>query len=633
MILVVRKPLLKVIAFIFSAFTVSGCGDFKNSDALIRGIEERVSLDYAGPLEPAYCVGATFYSNSYTISGQAKYEYRAIEYNTQFKGLGEVHETPNPIRYAEFVVINNLGDVIQCGETDSTGNFQFAVPASGQVYRLQIRSRADNDFYKASVLRSPESNQIYVLERAFAATSNQTLQLLAPAKDTVLGGAFHILDEIFNYNQKLRQLAGTCPSLPTGCVAFQVAPKISIYWERGFNPGIYLPGSPASSFYYPGQKRLFLLGGINGDVDFTDTDHFDKSIIAHEYFHFLEDVYSRTSSPGGSHNGNQLIDPRLAWSEGIAQFFQAVMINVDRVLDTVGNKDGASQMIVDYSVENALNDIPLTQGEGEFREFSVARLLWDMHDDSPGETFINGIDCTNASQASMVDAHDACTKNNFIRVWAVLTGANGLSGNNNRFISSNLFLKLYDLNATSTDNTQNISPLRNYELQNFIFNITNPSTFTDNIGYGQPLTASGCSSASELKIRTPYIPSAFGGLANSHLSANNRYYYIYHGGGPLSVEMNSQIISSNGLSAQADIYLYPENYTFIGATPLTSNTTNSTSKVMFNQDLTTYPSGYPAGFYMIVVNVRSFNGGTGLINFTLKAGTTGSTLGNLCLTN
>lgn len=620
----IRLSLKLGLLFSITLFTAH-CGSFKSSNALIQGIEGRISLDYDGPDEPTYCITPTVYSSAVTISGTASFEYRDIAYSSSFRGLGEVEETPKPIRRAEYVIINYVGAVVQCGETDATGGFSFTVPNDNQVYRLQIRSRADNTFVKASVLRSPESNQIYVLERAFTASSNQSFQLVAPATGSVLGGAFFILDEILNYNNRLRTLAGTCPAgVATGCVPFEVAPKVQIYWERGFNPGAYLPGSPASSFYYPNLQRLFLLGGINGDVDFSDTDHFDRSIIAHEYFHFLEDVYSRTSSPGGSHNGNQLIDPRLAWSEGVAQFFQAVMTNISRVLDTVGNIDGASQMIVDYSVEDGVNDLPNVEGEGEFREFSVARLLWDLHDDTPGETPLAGTDCATATAEDLANGRDACVRNNFIRFWSVLTGETGLNGTANyRFISSSLFVQLYDFVSNLGSSRENIVPLKNAEMQNYSIALREPAGETNLIHYAQPLVA-GCGTPTTLKMQSPFVASQTAGLQNSHLSANNRYYYFYHGGGPLAVQINSTVTSSNGFQALTDIHLYPENYSAIGAPTLASNLTNAAVKSMASS------SNLAAGFYMIVVSVKNFNSGTGTVNYTLRAGASTATLVNLC---
>lgn len=95
------------------------------------------------------------------------------------------------------------------------------------------------------------------------------------------------------------------------------------------------PDSPLS-FYKPGERKLFILGGSNGNVDTADTDHFDNSIILHEYGHFLEDVYGKTDSPGGYHNGSSIIDPRLAWSEGFTNSFQGAALGKNFYLDTAG---------------------------------------------------------------------------------------------------------------------------------------------------------------------------------------------------------------------------------------------------------------------------------------------------------
>ncbi len=581
------------------------CGQLKSNNSAVLGIENRISLDHIGPPEPSYCVAPTVYSSNFTINGSAVFQHRPVERTSTFKGLGAVSSTSKPIRFAEFVVIDNVGSIVQCGETDINGNFSFEAPATNQVYRLQIRSRADNIFFKASVLRSPESNEVYTLDKAFSASADQTFDLVAKATGSLLGGAFYILDEIYSYNEKLRQLAGICPGVSTGCVPFAVAPKVLVYWEKGFNPGSYLPGSPTSSFYYKGLGRLFLLGGVNGDVDFTDTDHFDSSIIAHEYFHFLEDIYSRSDSPGGSHNGNELIDPRLAWSEGVAQFFQSVMTGITRVLDTVGNVDGASQLIVDYSVEIAENDFPSKPGEGEFREFSVARLLWDLYDDTPGETS-SALAC---SSPNLNTVQDKCAKDGFIQFWSVITGAAGLNGPR-RFISASLFHQLH--NTITAGPEQNLVPLRIFEKQ-----------FANRTSYGTRLAS--CGAPTNFGINTPYVSNGSNNFLSSHLSANNRYFYIQHFGGTLAVQLDSSITTSNGLSGTADFYVYPEEYTLGGTSPIAANTSNSTSKAV---NITT---SLAAGFYMIVVNVRDFNSGTGSINVNLQAGANLASLGNLCV--
>lgn len=603
-----QKAFFKLGLITFFALTNLKCGQLKSTNSVINGLNKRISPDYNGPSEPSYCVGAVLYSNPLTISGSAKFEYRLAQRTSAFKGLGDIESTTKPIRVAEFVVLNNSGQIIQCGETDTSGNFSFEVPQTNEVYRLQIRSRADNNSYKVSVLRSPESNEIYILETAFTANSNQTLNLVAKATGNLLGGAFNILDQIYEYNEKLRTLVSTCPTgSATGCVPFTVAPKVSIYWEKGFNPGSYLTGSPATSYYYTGLNRLFILGGINGDVNYSDTDHFDNSIIAHEYFHFLEDNFSQSDSPGGNHNGNSIIDPRLAWSEGVAQFFQAVMTNINRVLDTVGNSQGSTQLIVDYSVENAENDIPLTSGEGEFREFSIARLLWDTHDDTPAESSSSTL-CT---AANIDGVHDKCAKNGFVEFWSVITGANGFNNPIHKFISSGLFHQLHTTIASGSD--KNLNPLRSFESQD-----------AQRTSYARRMVT--CGSATTLTKSAPFASNVSGQMVNSHQVRNNGYYYFDHAGGPLAIQLSATF--TNGLVADPDLYLFPEDYTFASTTPLGADLVQDAGAGYLKS--IAIPTNLAAGSYMIIVNVRNFNSANGDINFTLQTGADLSSLGGLC---
>lgn len=581
--------------------SLTSCGEFKVSDKTIEGLNQRISATYDGPIEPAYCAGPAIYTSSFTITGTAQYEYRTLEYTSQFKGLGDVAE-PKPIRRAEYVVLNNFGNVIQCGETLDDGTFSFTVPSNGQVFRLQVRSRANNNFYKVSVLRSPESNQIYHVESAFTATANQNLTLTASATGDVVGGAFNILDQIYSYNIKLRTLLNDTNF---------VADKVFVYWERGFNPGTYYQGNPVASFYIKGTSRLFILGGVNGDVNYTDTDHFDNSIIAHEYFHFLEDTYSVSDSPGGSHNGNQLLDPRLAWSEGVAQYFQAVMTNISRVLDTVGNNSGASNLIVNYSVELSENDIPLRDGEGEFREFSIARLLWDAFDITPGES--QSATACSVTTTAINDVHDKCAQDGFLDFWTVITGVSNF-GASYKYRSGGLFHQLHLANRQpmSTNNNKNLDPLRIYERQ-----------ANSRVNYGTRLI--NCGSPNTFTIQGPFVSNPSGQFLNNHPVVNRRYLYFQHTGTSLALRLSA--LFNAGMTADVDIYIFPENYALGNTTPIAFDTTANLSGGYF-KDIQV--ANVPPGHYMVIVDVRNFNSSSGSISYSLQYGSSLASLGGLC---
>lgn len=110
----------------------------------------------------------------------------------------------------------------------------------------------------------------------------------------------------------------------------------------GLSPGTYYDSpTTAISFFNkndcPGfPVAIYILGGVSGSTC-TDTDHFDNSVIVHEYGHFLDNAFGKIDWPGGSHSGNQIVDPRLSWSEGWSDFLQGKVLGRTYYRDTVGN--------------------------------------------------------------------------------------------------------------------------------------------------------------------------------------------------------------------------------------------------------------------------------------------------------
>lgn len=613
-------------------FLMISCGELKVST--VEEIKKRISPAYVGPPEPPYCSQEASLNaelESITVEGIAKYEYREFEDTSSFQGLGDIADSPNPIRYAEYVVIDGLGQQIQCGETDDTGHFSFTVPHGNEIYRLRIRSRANNNFYKVSVIKSPETSYIYFIEKAFKADKDQNFKtLVAPATGSLLGGAFFIMDQIYESNKKLRELAGNCSVTSfTGCTPFIVASKIEIYWEKGFNPGSYL-GSSASSFFLGSKNlnRLFILGGINGDVDLSDTDHFDKSIIIHEYFHFLEYTFNQNSILGGFHDGNSIIDPRLAWSEGSANFFQAVITGIPRVLDSLGNKSGFSPepdsnfngLSFNESVELRDIDIPKEKGEGEFREFSVARLLWDSFDDTEGETHSGLPISTSCLDPNIDDVYDKCAKNGFENFWSVFTGTQGLNNPHSKFISIGLFHKLHSqLVGSNPSPENNLSPLRISEFQS-----------SDRKMFGQELTSDGSCIHTD-NISPPFTPSYAGEFfPNSfHSFQNMKFFTISHNNGPFGLKLD--VTFNNSLTAEVNLHLFSEFQNLREGQPIASDFIRDGDPEGYSKSIEV--SHLDSGSYMVVLDVKNVSfSNNGSLDISLKFGNSLNNLGEtLCL--
>ena len=99
------------------------------------------------------------------------------------------------------------GRVIQCGETDGSGNFSLELPRSGEKATLWVGSRANNEYLKVYILYKPTHKAFYGVRRDMVLDRNQDLgELIASAatEDHVVGGAFNIMDKMLDTNNFLR---------------------------------------------------------------------------------------------------------------------------------------------------------------------------------------------------------------------------------------------------------------------------------------------------------------------------------------------------------------------------------------------------------------------------------------------
>lgn len=564
---------------IVALFALSGCGVPKSVSTGTRG----PSATETGPPEETYCATPISYSSpSITITGAATYQAREI-FTSGSGGLG-APGSPRPIRYAEVSVKDSSGNVVQCATTTGTGTFSFAMPNNGSTYTVFINSRSNNAELIASVLTAPQENKPYKISTSFNTTGNDgdtksVGTINATATGEILGAAFNILDQLLNANIYLRSQVANCSSTYSGCIDFTVAPKVSAYWKAGLNPGVYLNSSSVLSYYVPGYSRLFILGGVNGNVNNMDTDHFDNSVILHEYGHFLEDQIFKSNSPGGSHNGNKIIDPRLAWSEGFGNFFQAAVRNDPTYIDTAGNSSGVTRFYFYLNLETAAsnNDLPAAMGEGNFREFSVTRFLWDMLDNTIAETENGALDDITGA---------------FKDIWASLTKlTNGLND------PTLVFRNIGDFHLSQVwlqDNNggRDLASLRTIEQHQ-----------PDKRDYAQPIAPGSCADIT----LTPYNSMTDNGsFSTSDLLRNNDFYHLKVNSNLSNV--NFKLITDDlddiGPKADADFYIYNRNARFGNSSDWIGYSQSDPSPTLAQLDTEEINIGIlPAGDYLINVNV------------------------------
>lgn len=512
------------------------------------------------------CITVRSYPGGVTLTGVANYEFRV-------NGNGAVNSAvavPNlPIRQAQVSVYNSINALVQCGVTDDSGNFSVTVPQTAENYTVSVDSRIYDAMTKAAVFNNPTQMSVHSITQTVSGAASASIgTMTATATGAIKGGAFNILDKIYGANIYMRDNTANCSGMFSGCTPFTAAPPVFIFWDRGVNPGDYFSAG-ALSFYLPGQSELYILGGINGNTDSSDCDHFDNSIILHEYGHFIEDVFADTDSPGGSHNGNSIIDARLAWGEGWANFYQGAILNLPVYRDTAGNVDGVSTSVFfNESLETGVLDIPTAMGQGNFREFSISRLLWDTIDGANDDA-VNG------------DSSD------FAELWTVFTSSTvGLKNTSRVFRNVGLFHELQQALPNNTD----WSTLRNSENQ-----------LGNQNDYARTLAATGaiCNvtiQAANMSMGSPENGSA----ARSNQFASNDFYRYYHPGGAFTFQLNTV-----APTADLDLYIFRNGYRF-SDTSSSSLAASSLSSVAGATE--TVSTSLAAGWYMINVRVDTLNG-------------------------
>jgi hypothetical protein len=522
-----------------------------------------------GAVEISFCSTQIYIEKAVEITGRAVYQRREFTPS----GLGGVDSQDYPIRHAEIIVTSNTsGGRVQCGVTNTLGYFSFFIPKGTTSYELSINSRALNDSLKVSVLNSPSEKKPYSIKATFDGLANKNFgTLTAPATGSLEGGAFNIYDQILNANNFLRAQTDDCQSAFTDCAPFTVAPKATVYWAPGVNPASYFGIGSAISFFEQDSAVLYILGGLNGNVDDEDTDHFDNSVIIHEYGHFLESQFSASDSPGGSHDANSVIDPRLAWSEGWANFFGLAVSGDPTYRDTYGNSDGTSgyYFLNDLETNSPSQDVPATLGEGNFREFSITRALWDSIDPHP----VSGA----GTNEAVVDAATAP----FSELWTVLSGSNGIKNSANYFRNYGLFMQLRGALTGATD----LSSIFTAELQK-----PNQDDFAAQYVTGGTCTYTLSTTGS----------GETGSFETSHQFRSNDFFHYTHSGGTLSVQLNR-----TGGAGDIDLYLYDSDYIFGESGDILASSHDPTPADGGTEEIN---QTVPAGHYMI--NVMLFTAGT-----------------------
>ena len=285
--------------------------------------------------------------------------------------------TERPARGVTVQLVSDAEQVIAESTTDDSGGYRFLVEPNTDVKLrviAEIKSGAEPG-WNIRVTDNTRENSLYMMEGSLvnSGSANSTRDLHAPSgwtgfryNETRSAAPFAILDSLY---MALQALLGVDSSI--------VLPPFEVRWSENNRVNVtnnLTSGRLTASFYNFVDGNIYLLGFQD-----NDTDEYDRSVILHEFTHYLEHALSRSDNIGGSHTLTQKLDMRLVYSEGLANALAGVFGGVDIYQDSAGVGQAGG---FHFSLEDATPGVT----KGWFNEASVGRIIYDIADGaSPSE--------------------------------------------------------------------------------------------------------------------------------------------------------------------------------------------------------------------------------------------------------
>ncbi|MEJ8845714.1 hypothetical protein [Variovorax rhizosphaerae] len=380
------------------------------------------------------------------VNGTATYDY--VPNNTG--ALDYASTTSKPIRGAVVEVLNSSKAVLATTTTDAKGGYSVSVPTNTSVFvrvKAQMLQTGSSATWDVSVRDNTRDNALYVMDSAEfssgAAAMTQNLHAAsgwggASYTSTRAAAPFALLDTI---NTSMQKVLSVAPA--------SAFPTLQVFWSplnvsTSGNPAIGQIGTTA--FSDATNPRSISVVGKDG----ADTDEYDASVIAHEWGHYYQAVFSRDDSPGGSHSGGDRLDRRVAFSEGWGDAWSGIALGRSNYTDSSGPGQAGSTSI-DLTVGPATNP-------GWYSETSIQTILWNLNQKIGFQpihaTMIGGMK-TNVAMTSIHSfsaAFGAASPGNLSTLNALLSAQNISAAANDPFGSA-------ETNAGGVPAVPNVLPL------------------------------------------------------------------------------------------------------------------------------------------------------------------------------
>lgn len=308
------------------------------------------------------------------ISGRITYDF--VPHFDGRDGLDYAATEARPGRGLLVELLSATNQVLASDVSDETGHYSFLSVADEPV-RVRVKAQLLNtqssgiDQWNVKVTDNTDSNSLYAMVGSLlvANTSSAVRDLHAPSgwtgsayTQTRVAAPFAIIDSVLMGMQRLVAVDNS--------VQF---PPLELRWSANNTTadGDLMRGEIGTSFY--NGAAIYILGAEN-----EDTDEYDRHVILHEWGHYIEDRLSRADSIGGAHAGGDLLDMRVAMSEGFANAFSAMMLDDPVYRDSSGRQQDDGFQIIINRIDNAVR--------GWYSEASVQSILYNYYTNDNNKT-------------------------------------------------------------------------------------------------------------------------------------------------------------------------------------------------------------------------------------------------------
>lgn len=306
-----------------------------------------------------------------TLSGKVTYDF--VPHNSAGTALDYSNITAKAGRGLVVEILDVNGAVLATSVTDNEGNYSVAIERDKQV-KVRVKAqllKTQSPGWSFKVTDNTQNNSPYAMDGSLVAATDATAvrNLHAASGWTGEGytqprvaAPFAILDSVLLGIERINAAGNT-----------REFPALELRWSINNKTadGDLALGEIGTS-YYAGEQ-LYILGDAN-----NDTDEYDRSVILHEFGHYVEDKFSRSDSIGGGHNEGDKLDLRVAMSEGFANAFSAMMLDDATYRDTSGDKQ-ADGFVLDISDQNSTV-------RGWYSESSIGAVFYNFYTSNNGKT-------------------------------------------------------------------------------------------------------------------------------------------------------------------------------------------------------------------------------------------------------